>query len=99
MADTPLKDVPGWTTQHIERLAASWITTAEQVVALGGTPGGIRSLAEQLGVPEDEARRLLEAARAKLSPDVRAEMEQAVDTSEYGLGARPPDKDEEVKGR
>ena len=93
MADTPLHDVPGWTDERIERLAQAWITTAEQVVAIGATPGGLRSLSEQLGVPEDEAGGLVEAARNALQPAVRAEMEEPVDTSEYGLGVprRPPD--------
>lgn len=93
MADTPLRDVPGWTDEHVERLAQAWITTAEQVVAISSTPGGLRSLAEQLGISEDEAGRLVEAARNTLRPAVRAEMEEPVDPSEYGLGVprRPPD--------
>ena len=93
MADTPLDGVPGWTPEYVERLAKAWITSAEQVVALSATPGGVRSLAEQLGVSEDEARDLVEAARNTLQPTVRAEMEKPVDTSEYGLGVprRPPD--------
>jgi hypothetical protein len=93
MADTPLTNVPGWTQEHVDRLAQSWITSAEQVVAVSATPGGLRSLAEQLGVSEDEAQPLVEAARNTLRPGVRAEMEAPVDTSEYGLGVprRPPD--------
>lgn len=93
MAETPLHDVPGWTEEYVERMARAWITTAEQVVALSATPGGPRSLAEQLGMSEDEARPLVEAARDALQPRVRAEMEQPVDPSEYGLGVplRPPD--------
>ena len=93
MADTSLHDIPGWTKEHVERLAPAWITSAEQVVALGATPGGLRSLAEQLGVSEDEAGALVEAARNALQPGVRAEMEAPVDTSEYGLGVprRPSD--------
>ena len=93
MADTPLHDVPGWTQEHVERLAQAWITSAEQVVAVSATPGGLRSLAEQLGVSADDAQPLVEAARDSLQPGVRAEMEEPVDTSEYGLGVprRPPD--------
>ena len=93
MAETSLHDVPGWTRTHVERLAQAWITSAEQVVAVSSTPGGLRSLAEQLGVSEDEARPLVEAARNALQPAVRTEMEEPVDTSEYGLGVplRPPD--------
>ena len=97
MSDTPLQDVPGWASEHVERLGKSWITTAEQVVALSATDGGLRSLSEALEVDEDEARRLVEAARAKLTPARRAEMEEGVDTGEYGLGVLPPR--EEDRGR
>lgn len=95
MADTSLKGLPGWTDAYVERLAQSWITTAEQVVAVSATEGGLRSVAEQLGVPEDEARHLVESARAELPPAVRAAMDRVVDTSEYGLGVlRPPGEDQ-----
>jgi hypothetical protein len=90
MADTPLESVPGWSKEDVAHMKKSWITTAEQVVALGATTDGIRSVAEQLGVPEDEARRLIEAARMKLPPATRQEMERPADTSDYGLGVLPP---------
>ena len=90
MADTPLQGVPGWSEEHVASMGRSWITTAEQVVAVATTPRGLRSLAEQLDVPEGEAQRLVEAARARLAPAVRAEMESAVDSGVYGLGARRP---------
>jgi hypothetical protein len=90
MADTPIETVPGWSADLVARAKSSWVTTAEQVVAVGATTRGIRSLAEQLGVPEDRARELLESARMTLAPAKRAEMEKAVDTSEYGLGVLPP---------
>ena len=93
MVETSLHDVPGWTAEHVERMAQAWITTAEQVVAISSTPDGLHSLAEQLGVSEDEARPLVGTARGALRPGVRAEMEEPVDTSEYGLGVllQPPD--------
>jgi hypothetical protein len=90
MADTPLESVPGWSEDQVARMKKSWITTAEQVVALSATPHGVSSLAEQLHAPEDEVQSLVESARAELAPATRAEMEEAVDTSEYGLGALPP---------
>lgn len=96
MAETPLESVPEWSEELVARTKEAWITSAEQVVALNATTGGIRSLAEQLHVPEDKARRLVEAARAKLTPAARAEMEEAVDTSEYGLGVlRPREEDDD----
>jgi hypothetical protein len=97
MADTPLTDVSGWSKNHIARLKESWITTAEQVVALSATADGVRSLAQQLNIPEDEVRRLVDAARAKLSPETLKEMEQTVNTGEYGLGVLPPEEDDDGK--
>lgn len=93
MTDIPLDSVPGWSAKNVERLQASWITTAEQVVALAATATGIQSLSEQLQVSHDEVRRLVELAAQALSADVRAEMETPVDTSNYGLGARRPGKE------
>lgn len=90
MSETPLENVPGWSEYHVACMRKSWITTAEQVVALGATSNGLHSLAEQLHVSEDKAWQLLDFARAVLSPDVRAEMESPVDTRERGLGALHP---------
>ena len=74
-------------------MKAAWITTAEQVVALSATEAGVQSISEQLQVPEVEARRLVDLARSALSAEVRAQMEERVDTSNYGLGARRPSDD------
>jgi hypothetical protein len=94
MSDTPLEKVPGWSAEQIARAKESWLTTAEQVVALSATGRGVRSLAEQLGVSEAEAERLVESARAQLTPGARTAMEERVDTRDYGLGAlRPRDED------
>ena len=87
---TPLESVEGWPKEHVRKLGDSWINTAEQVVALGATPRGIKSLAESLGVEETEAARLVGIARAHLRPETAAEMEYPVDTAEYGLGALDP---------
>ena len=90
MTDIPLENVPGWSDEHVAHMKKSWITTAEQVVALSATPNGIRSLAEQLQTSEQEAQRLTDSARSSLSPAVRGQMESVVDTTQFGLGARPP---------
>jgi hypothetical protein len=88
-----LESVEGWTADNVSKMKAIWITTAEQVVALGATPNGLRSLSEQLNVDLDEAQQLLAAARARLSPAARREMDQPADTSDLGLGVLPPDTD------
>jgi len=90
VTETPLEAVPGWSAEYVARLKGAWVTTAEQVVALSATEEGLRSLSEQLDVPVDEALQLVELARAHLSPARRAAVEQPVDTTEYGLGARHP---------
>src|SRR4051812_27829098 len=87
---TPLSAVDGWSEAHANKLAQHWITTAEQVVGMGATAEGVRTLAEQLGVPSTEMQRLLERARQALPPAVAAELGNEVDTSQYGLGALPP---------
>jgi len=91
MNETHLKTLPGWTPRHIEKLAAAWIDSAEQVVAISATPGGLRSLADQLQVPEAEARQLIDQARAVLPSAKLVELDAASDLDERGLGALGPD--------
>lgn len=93
MAQTELHSVAGWSANHVAQMAKSWITSADQVVAISVTSGGVESLAEQLHVSEDEARRLIGLARAALSPEARAEMGQVFDSDERGMGALHPGKE------
>ena len=95
MVETDLHTVPGWSPEHVERLGNSWITSAEQVVAICATTGGLKSLAQQLNVSEAEAGRLVESARGALSPEQRHAMDQPFDSDERGLGARHPAKEGE----
>jgi DNA-binding GntR family transcriptional regulator len=92
--ETPLEKIKEWPAELVQRLQQSWITTAEQAVATSATPGGLRSLAEQLEVSEKEAARLVSVARAHLDPAVAAQLEQPVDTRAYGLGVLRPPSDE-----
>ena len=92
MVDTPLRGVPGWTDEHVERLAQAWITTAEQVVAMrdGGRPSLAGGTARGVGGRGPTAR----GGCAQRAPaDGAGGNGGAVDTSEYGLGVprRPPD--------
>ena len=93
MAQIELQSVPGWSANHIAQMAKSWITSAEQVVSVSVTPGGVESLAEQLHVSEDEARRLIGLARDALTPEARAAMGQVFDSDERGMGALRPGKE------
>jgi len=91
MADTPLETVKGWSPDHVARMKEAWVTTAEQVVALGATKNGMDSLSQHLRLSVEEVRRLVELAMSQLSPRTGAEMEHPSDTSDYGLGALPPE--------
>jgi hypothetical protein len=88
--DIPLERVSSIPRVAIEKLASRWITTVEQLVALGGTDGGVKALATELGISEGETRALLQSARAALDPSAAAALEHPVDTSRYPLGARTP---------
>ncbi len=84
--------------EYTSRLREVWITSAEQLVALAATTGGITSIAEQLRINEDRARQLVESARSALAPQVLREMDRPVDTSEYGLGALRPESHNDERG-
>jgi hypothetical protein len=89
-SQTPLEKVREWPEELVRQLKRNWITTAEQVVAVSATPGGISSLAEQLDLPKAEVERLVSAARTALPPHVVSQLEAPVDASHYGLGALEP---------
>ncbi|WP_448639293.1 hypothetical protein [Geodermatophilus sp. URMC 63] len=99
ISETPLEDVPGATAEDTSRLGEVWITSAEQLVAVAATTGGIPSLAQQLQTSEDRVRQLVENARATLTPEARDDLDRPVDAGEYGLGVLPPrSRDEEHDG-
>jgi hypothetical protein len=95
----PLAEVPGWSPAHAESLAKSWITTAEQVVGMAATPGGVQSLAKEIGISEEAMRALVDAARSALAPSVARGLAEPADTSQYGLGALPPDAEQRPRPR
>lgn len=88
----PLDHVKGWPREYVAKLKESWVTTAEQLVAMAATEGGLTAVASQLGVPEKEMRRLVDLARTALPARVAAELDQPADTSQFGLGALFPRK-------
>lgn len=89
--ETPLSSVPGWTPAHTQKLASSWITSAEQIVGMAADPRTRKSLAAQLQVSEDELGSLVEKARRAIPPGIAEQLSRPVDTRDYGLGALPPD--------
>lgn len=93
MQQVELHTIAGWTPEMVARLQKSWINSADQVVAVSVTEGGLQSLAEQLGVSPEEAQRLVHLARAALSPERRAEMGERFDSDDRGMGAIGPGKE------
>ena len=92
ISETPLKSVEGWTDDLVEKMRASWVTTAEQLIGIAHTTSGLQSIAAQLQTDLGRTRTLVSAARAKLPEATRRELERPADTSDLGLGALPPDR-------
>jgi hypothetical protein len=90
--ETSLEHVTGISREVVSALSARWITSVEQLVAIGNSDAGVRSLASELGTSEDDVRSLLDAARRALDPATVARLERPVDTSRRPLGARKPDR-------
>ncbi len=89
---TPLSTISGWAGTYAQALARSWITTAEQVLGVASTPGGIGSLARELGVSEETMGALIGEARAALPPSVAARLTRPAEVTRHGLGALPPEQ-------
>ena len=90
---TPLTAISEWSKGHAQALSEKWITTAEQVVGIGSTADGVKSLAEQLGVTETEMRHLLRKAKEAIPPATQERLATRADTTQRGLGALPPASD------
>jgi hypothetical protein len=88
--ETPLTAVPDIPAGLLKQLHHRWIQSAEQLVALGATSDGVRSLARELGIENDQASRLIASARAALPPEKADELSRPVDAGKYPLGALPP---------
>lgn len=88
---TPLGEIAGWPDELAHALQKKAIYSAEQVVAIAATPSGIESLAVELAVTTDEARRLVALARAQLAPGAAAALERPAPRK--SLGAVPPQCD------
>jgi hypothetical protein len=88
-AQVPVDTVKEWPEDIVRRLKQSWITSVEEVLAISATPGGLRSLAQHLGVSEGEAQRLVAIAERYVTPDVAKRVTEPP-AEDYGLGALKP---------
>lgn len=93
--ETPLANLTFWPRSAVEILAKYWITTAEQVIALAATENGRTSLAEQLEIDVATLDKYLRETRAALPAERVRSLEAPADTSSWGLGARPPRRDDQ----
>jgi hypothetical protein len=78
-----------WPPETLKRLSRSWITTAEQVVAVAATDDGMLALAEQTGLSVRDLAPLVDRTRQALPPGLREQLSKPADTSQFGTGAKP----------
>ncbi len=90
--DTELDRLGFWPRAALERLSASWITTAEQLVAIAATADGMAALAQETGLPARELEQLVDRTRQALPQSLREELSKPADTSQFGTGANEPPK-------
>jgi len=88
----PLSSVPGLTAAQIKTLSDSWITTAQEMVALASANEALRNrLADALAVDPPTLDGIVQAAQ-KLIPETRdlrsIELESRAAQTRYSLGAR-----------
>jgi hypothetical protein len=88
--ETPLADVSAIPPNVVKQLAARWITSAEQLVALGGSEERVKALSEQLGLTRPETTKVLDAAATALDPATAESLRRPVDINRYRTGARQP---------
>jgi methylphosphotriester-DNA--protein-cysteine methyltransferase len=88
--EIPLSAVPGVPEGVLRKLKARWVSSADQLVALGTSATNIKALAQELGLDETETHRILDAAKAVLGPEKSADLQRPVDTSRYPLGVEKP---------
>jgi hypothetical protein len=91
---TPVERLRGLSKDVLKALKASWITTAEQLLASTAAIGGADQMAENLGISKSELEQALTVAEAAVPASERRRLKTPTDTSDLGLGARPPDADE-----
>jgi hypothetical protein len=89
---TLLDEIPGFPEHISAQLKKSWITTAEQFIAAAAASGGARVMAGNLGVSEGELKSALETSEKLIAQQDLDRLKKPTDTSEFGLGALPPEE-------
>jgi len=66
----PLLKIVGIDTKMIEKISDLGIDTAEELVALAATPGGLQGMAKYLGQNEQTVKKLVEDSKKKLPKEL-----------------------------
>jgi hypothetical protein len=82
--------VQAFSSDCLERLALLRITTAEQFASIAKSDEGKAGLARHLGMTIEGLEPLISGARAALSPDVLARIDEPFDSGRFALGALEP---------
>ncbi|AHE55070.1 hypothetical protein [Sphingomonas sanxanigenens] len=93
-ADVKLDELGLWPDEALAKLRGAWITTADQLIAMARTSGGVAALSEQTGVDAGEVSRLVGLTEAHRREQGGLGMAGPADTADYGMGALRPDTDE-----
>lgn len=90
-AEVELGSIGVWPADALARLRDAWITTADQLIGLAATDGGVAALEQATGLDRQRIRQLVSETRRALPPDRASQLERPVDTSSFGLGAEEPE--------
>ena len=92
----PLLKIVGIDTKMIEKISDLGIDTAEELVALAATPGGLQGMAKYLGQNEQTVKKLVEDSKKKLPKELRDLLSKPSDLK-VSLGARIPRRRKEFE--
>lgn len=94
-AGLPLSKVKNFPGEYLDKLAALYVTTAEEFVSITNAQDRRDRMSSYLGIDKAKLDQLINMAKNLLPESVRKEMEMPVDTSKYGLGALEPETKKE----
>ncbi|MGC8839287.1 MAG: hypothetical protein ACP5UM_12825 [Anaerolineae bacterium] len=86
---TPLRSIPDFPAERARQLAALWVTTAEEFLAMASTPRGQAGLSDLLEVSPEELEALVRIAYASLPEEVARTFSRP-SSREFPLGAILP---------
>jgi hypothetical protein len=94
----PLLKVVGINPNIRKKFSAVGINSAEHLVALAATPGGIKGVAKYLNMDEQNARKVIETAKRTLPKKVIKQMSKPAALA-VALGARKPERRKQFEAK